>query len=312
MNTPRKLYEKRKARVRTALKAAANGKMRLSVFRSGKHIYAQIIDDAKGATVASASTLDKEVRDNIAKSSNIEAAQYVGNVVAERAVKNGVSEVVFDRGGYVYHGRGKALADSAREAGLKFLEVMMGQSLDRHNKTDRKEELGEKLVFVNRVANTVKGGRTMSFAALVVVGDQKGRIGFGSGKAAEVPEAIVKATNEAKKNMIRIPLREGRTLHHDISGRFGAGKVVLRTAPAGTGVIAGGPMRAVFEVLGVQDVVAKSLGSNNPYNMIKATFAALQAINSPRMVAAKRGKKVGDIVSRRENTSNVKMDKEEA
>ena len=188
----------------------------------------------------------------------------------------------------------------------------MAQSLDRHNKTDKKEELVEKLVFVNRVAKTVKGGRTMSFAALVVVGDQKGRIGFGSGKAAEVPEAIVKATNEAKKNMIRIPLREGRTLHHDISGRFGAGKVVLRTAPAGTGVIAGGPMRAVFEVLGVQDVVAKSLGSNNPYNMIKATFAALQAINSPRMVAAKRGKKVGDIVSRRENTSNVKMDKEEA
>ena len=188
----------------------------------------------------------------------------------------------------------------------------MAQSLDRHNKAEKKEELVEKLVFVNRVAKTVKGGRTMSFAALVVVGDQKGRIGFGSGKAAEVPEAIVKATNEAKKNMVRIPLREGRTLHHDITGRFGAGKVVLRSAPAGTGVIAGGPMRAVFEVLGVQDVVAKSLGSNNPYNMIKATFVALQSIKSPRMVAAKRGKKVGDIVSRRENTSNVKMEKEEA
>ena len=175
----------------------------------------------------------------------------------------------------------------------------MAQSLDRHNKADKKEELVEKLVFVNRVAKTVKGGRTMSFAALVVVGDQKGRIGFGSGKAAEVPEAIVKATNEAKKNMVRIPLREGRTLHHDIAGRFGAGKVVLRTAPA-------------FEALGIKDVVAKSLGSNNPYNMIKATFAALQSISSPRMVAAKRGKKVGDIVSRRENTSNVKMEKEEA
>jgi len=189
----------------------------------------------------------------------------------------------------------------------------MAQSLERHNnKAEKKEELVEKLVFVNRVAKTVKGGRTMSFAALVVVGDQKGRIGFGSGKAAEVPEAIVKATNEAKKNMVRVPLREGRTLHHDISGRFGAGKVVLRTAPAGTGVIAGGPMRAVFEVLGVQDVVAKSLGSNNPYNMIKATMAALKAINSPRMIAAKRGKKVGDIVSRRENTSNAKTDKEEA
>jgi small subunit ribosomal protein S5 len=191
--------------------------------------------------------------------------------------------------------------------------MKMVQSTDRHNnKKEVKEELVERLVHVNRVAKTVKGGRTMSFAAVVVVGDQKGRIGFGTGKAAEVPEAIVKATNEAKKNIIRIPLREGRTLHHDIAGRFGAGKVVLRTAPAGTGVIAGGPMRAVFEVLGVQDVVAKSLGSNNPYNMIKATFNALTSINSPRMVATKRGKKVGDIVSRRENTAAAKEGKEEA
>jgi len=182
----------------------------------------------------------------------------------------------------------------------------------QNNKKEKTEELVEKLVHVNRVAKTVKGGRTMSFAAVVVVGDQKGRVGFGSGKAAEVPEAVVKATNEAKKNMVRIPLREGRTLHHDVSGRFGAGKVILRTAPAGTGVIAGGPMRAVFEVLGVQDVVAKSLGSNNPYNLIKATMAALQAINSPRMVAAKRGKKVGDIVSRREYSSTTKLEKEEA
>ena len=174
----------------------------------------------------------------------------------------------------------------------------------RHNKVEKKDELIEKLVHVNRVAKTVKGGRTMSFAAVVVVGDQKGRVGFGSGKAAEVPEAITKATNEAKRNMIRIPLREGRTLHHDVAGRYGAGKVYLRTAPAGTGVIVGGPMRAVFEVLGVQDVVAKSVGSNNPYNMIKATFNALESINSPRMVAAKRGKKVGDIVSRHENSNS--------
>ena len=186
----------------------------------------------------------------------------------------------------------------------------MAQAVDRR-KAEKKEELVEKLVYVNRVAKTVKGGRNMSFAALVVVGDQKGRVGFGSGKATEVPDAITKATNEAKKNMVRIPLREGRTLHHDIQGRFGAGKVVLRTAPAGTGVIAGGPMRAIFEVLGVQDVVAKSLGSNNPYNMIKATFNALEASNSPRMVAAKRGKKVGEIVSRREN-SNSKSVAEEA
>lgn len=188
----------------------------------------------------------------------------------------------------------------------------MVQATDRHNKKEMKDELVEKLVHVNRVSKTVKGGRTISFAAVVVVGDQKGRIGLGTGKATEVPDAIVKATNEARKTMIRIPLREGRTLHHDVSGRFGAGKVVLRTAPAGTGVIAGGPMRAVFEVLGVQDVVAKSLGSNNPYNMIKATFDALKAINSPRMVATKRGKKVGDIVSRRENSSAVKDVKEEA
>ena len=180
------------------------------------------------------------------------------------------------------------------------------------NKAEKKDELVEKLVHINRVAKTVKGGRNMSFAAVVVGGDQKGRVGYGSGKATEVPDAITKATNEAKKNMVRIPLREGRTLHHDVAGRFGAGKVVLRTAPAGTGVIAGGPMRAIFEVLGVQDVVAKSLGSNNPYNMIKATFNALEAINSPRMVAAKRGKKVGDIVSRRENTANAKLEKEEA
>lgn len=182
----------------------------------------------------------------------------------------------------------------------------------QNNKKEKTEELVEKLVHVNRVAKTVKGGRTMSFAAVVVVGDGKGRVGYGSGKAAEVPEAVTKATNEAKKNMVRIPLREGRTLHHDVAGRFGAGKVVLRTAPAGTGVIAGGPMRAVFEALGVQDVVAKSLGSNNPYNMIKATFDALLSINSPRMVAAKRGKKVGDIVSRREYAAAAKMEKEEA
>ena len=191
---------------------------------------------------------------------------------------------------------------------------MAQQAVDQrraNSKAEKKEELVEKLVHVNRVAKTVKGGRTMSFAAVVVVGDQKGRVGYGSGKASEVPEAITKATNEAKRNMIRIPLREGRTLHHDVVGRFGAGRVYLRTAPAGTGVIAGGPMRPVFEALGIQDVVAKSVGSNNPYNMIKATFNALESINSPRMVAAKRGKKVGEIVSRREN-SNSKSVAEEA
>lgn len=166
------------------------------------------------------------------------------------------------------------------------------------------EEFVDKLVHVNRVAKTVKGGRRMAFAALVVVGDQKGRVGFGTGKAREVPEAIRKATEAAKHTMIRVPLREGRTLHHDVMGHYGAGKVILRAAPAGTGIIAGGPMRAVFETMGIQDIVAKSHGSQNPHNMIRATFAALTSVNSPRIVAAKRGKKVGDIVSRREGAAD--------
>lgn len=164
---------------------------------------------------------------------------------------------------------------------------------------DRDSEFVDKLVHINRVAKVVKGGRRFGFAALVVVGDQKGRVGFGHGKAREVPEAIRKATETAKKTMIRVPLRDGRTLHHDIFGRHGAGRVVLRSAPPGTGIIAGGPMRAVFETLGVQDVVAKSIGSSNPYNMVRATFEALKQEFSPRMVASRRGKKLSDIVSRR-------------
>jgi small subunit ribosomal protein S5 len=150
------------------------------------------------------------------------------------------------------------------------------------------------------VAKVVKGGRRFGFSALVVVGDGKGRVGYGGGKAREVPEAVRKATEQAKRSMIRVPLRQGRTLHHDVQGQFGAGRVVLRAAPAGTGIIAGGPMRAVFDALGVSDVVAKSLGTANPHNMIKATFAALSSMMSPRAIAAKRGKKVGDIVGRRE------------
>lgn len=163
-------------------------------------------------------------------------------------------------------------------------------------------EFADRLVAINRVSKTVKGGKRFGFAALVVVGDQKGRVGFGSGKAREVPEAIRKATEDAKRQMIRVPLREGRTLHHDVKGRHGAGKVVMRTAPQGTGIIAGGPMRAVFEMLGVQDVVAKSIGSQNPYNMIRATFDGLTKEYSPRMVASRRGKKVADIMRRGDET----------
>ncbi len=165
--------------------------------------------------------------------------------------------------------------------------------------SDRANELTDRLVYMNRVAKVVKGGRSFSFSALVVVGDQRGRVGYGSGKAREVQEAIRKATDQAKDNMVRIPLREGRTMHHDVRGRFGAGHVVIRTAPSGTGIIAGGPMRAVFETLGVQDVVAKSTGSSNPHNVVKATFKALTNTNSPWGIAAKRGKKVSEIVNRR-------------
>ena len=174
----------------------------------------------------------------------------------------------------------------------------------RGNRDNRKEEseLIDRLVHINRVAKVVKGGRRFSFAALVVVGDGKGKVGFGTGKAREVPEAIRKATDAAQRVMIRVPLREGRTLHHDVQGHFGAGHVVLRSAPPGTGVIAGGPMRAVFETMGVQDVVAKSIGTANPHNMIKATFDALTRSQSPKSVAARRSLKVGDIVSRRSDT----------
>ncbi len=167
----------------------------------------------------------------------------------------------------------------------------------REGDRDREEapEFADRLVAINRVSKTVKGGKRFGFAALVVVGDQQGRVGYGKGKAKEVPEAIRKATEQAKRKMIRVPLREGRTLHHDIQGHHGAGKVLMRTAPQGTGIIAGGPMRAVFEMLGVQDVVAKSLGSQNPYNMIRATMHGLMKETSPRLVAQRRGKKMLDV-----------------
>ncbi|MBT5517728.1 MAG: 30S ribosomal protein S5 [Rhodobiaceae bacterium] len=184
---------------------------------------------------------------------------------------------------------------------------------DKRDKRDEQDsEFVDRLVHINRVAKVVKGGRRFGFAALVVIGDQRGRVGFGKGKAREVPEAIRKATEAAKRHMIRVPLREGRTLHHDIAGRHGAGKVALRAAPPGTGIIAGGPMRAVFEVLGMQDVVAKSIGSSNPYNMIHATFDALKKQGSPRAVAARRGKKVSDLITRRRDDANDDAEAEAA
>jgi small subunit ribosomal protein S5 len=168
----------------------------------------------------------------------------------------------------------------------------------RDNRPEETPEFADRLVAINRVSKTVKGGKRFGFAALVVVGDQRGRVGFGKGKAKEVPEAIRKATEQAKRSLIRVPLKDSRTLHHDMEGRHGAGKVVMRTAVAGTGIIAGGPMRAVFEMLGIQDVVAKSIGSQNPYNMIRATIDGLKAETSPRQVAARRNKKVAEILNK--------------
>src|SRR6266581_4490259 len=181
-----------------------------------------------------------------------------------------------------------------------------GERRRREHRGDREErdnEFIDKLVHINRVAKVVKGGRRFGFAALVVVGDGNGRVGYGHGKAREVPEAIRKATDDAKKSLIRIPLKDGRTIHHEVRGHHGAGKVLVRPAPAGTGIIAGGPMRAVFEALGVGDVVSKSLGTSNPYNMVRATFDALQNQQSPRMVANRRGRSVSEILARREDQS---------
>ena len=181
---------------------------------------------------------------------------------------------------------------------------MAREPRERDREREREDsEFVDKLVHINRVAKVVKGGRRFGFAALVVVGDQKGRVGFGHGKAREVPEAIRKATDAAKRGLMRVPLREGRTLHHDVLGRHGAGKVFLRAAPPGTGIIAGGPMRAVFETLGVNDIVAKSQGTANPYNMVRATFDALKRVDSPRSVASRRGLKVSELQARRGETA---------
>ena len=165
---------------------------------------------------------------------------------------------------------------------------------------EKDEGLMDRLIHVNRVTKVVKGGKNFSLAAIVVVGDGKGRIGYGTGKAKEVPDAVRKATEQAKRNMIRVPLKEGRTIHHDVVARFGSGKVILRSAQSGTGIIAGGPMRAIFEVLGIQDIVSKSQGSSNPHNMLKATFKAFEELASPKLVANRRGLKIGEIVGRRD------------
>lgn len=214
------------------------------------------------------------------------------NNQAETAVETTGAEAGAPQGRGPRGGRGRG-----GERGRGGRDGNRGRRDDRRNE-DGGEELIEKLVHINRVSKTVKGGKRFGFAALVVVGDGKGRVGFGHGKAREVPEAISKATASAKKAMVRVPLKDGRTLHHDGNGHFGAGRVTLRSAPAGTGIIAGGPMRAIFESLGVADVVTKSVGTSNPYNMIRATFEALNEQTSPKSVAQRRGKKIADLLGR--------------
>lgn len=211
----------------------------------------------------------------------------------ENNIVDGVAAEAGTEGNEGRRGRGGRNRDGNREGGRG-----RGRRDDKRAAEEQGEELIEKLVHINRVSKTVKGGKRFGFAALVVVGDGKGRVGFGHGKAREVPEAINKATAAAKKKMVKVPLKEGRTLHHDGNGRFGAGNVHVRSAPAGTGIIAGGPMRAVFEAIGVADVVTKSIGTSNPYNMVRATFDALGHQTSPKSVAARRGKKIADLLGR--------------
>ncbi|MCJ7421729.1 30S ribosomal protein S5 [Sphingomicrobium astaxanthinifaciens] len=242
-------------------------------------------EEAAATETPATETAHGEQAPGVAETPEVAAAQAAAGVAGEDKPRGGRG----GRGGGRDGGRGGR--DGGRGRGR-------GGRDNRRNQDDDGEELIEKLVHINRVSKTVKGGKRFGFAALVVVGDGKGRAGFGSGKAREVPEAINKATAAAKKAMVRVPLKEGRTLHHDGKGHFGAGKVVVRTAPPGTGIIAGGPMRAVFEALGVADVVTKSNGTANPFNMIRATFEALKDQTSPRSVAQRRGKKVADLLGR--------------
>ncbi len=223
---------------------------------------------------------------------NTQGASVQDGPIQETQVQDAPTEGRRERGARGGRGRDGGGGRGGRDGGR-------GRRDDRRNREEEAEEFIEKLVHINRVSKTVKGGKRFGFAALVVVGDGKGRAGFGHGKAREVPEAISKATAAAKKAMVRVPLRDGRTLHHDGAGVFGAGRVYVRSAPQGTGIIAGGPMRAVFESLGVADVVTKSVGTSNPYNMIRATFEALRDQTSPKSVAQRRGKKIADLLARR-------------
>ena len=250
-------------------------------------------DKSKESIKNSSKIDDKQLESKDTLSSNVGEKVTVANKKVEHYKKSGDSKIDKKSKLSVKANSSNVLKkDSSSSSQDKKNEDSSSKNADQN-------EFIEKLVSINRVAKVVKGGRRFSFAALVVVGDGNGMVGHGKGKAKEVPEAIKKATDEAKTNMIRVPLRHGRTLHHDIKGRFDSGKVYLRSAPSGTGVIAGGPMRAVFEALGIEDIVAKSVGSSNPHNMVRATFEALRSSSSPKIIASRRGLKINDITKRR-------------
>ena len=258
---------------------------RLAVFRSNNHMYAQIIDDTVGNTLVSASTLQKDVKAELEKTNNVEAAAYLGTVIAKKAIEKGITSVVFDRGGFIYHGKIKALADAAREAHMRQERIDANQL-----------ELTEKVVSIKRVTKVVKGGRNMRFTALVVVGDGNGHVGAGLGKAAEIPEAIRKGKEDAMKKLIKVTLDENDSITHDYIGKFGSASVLLKKAPEGTGVIAGGPARAVIELAGIKNIRTKSLGSNNKQNVVLATIEGLSQLKAPEDVAKLRGKTVEEIL----------------
>lgn len=273
----------RKARIRRKINGTADCP-RLVVFRSNEHIYAQIINDETGTTLVSASTLTLS-KNGDALHSNIAGATGVGKEIARLAKEKDINRVVFDRNGYLYHGRIKAVADGAVKA--------VWSSNMREKTETPSNEMGEieKIVALNRVAKVVKGGRRFSFSALVVVGDGKGNVGFGLGKAQEVPEALRKATDKARKTRVFIPLVDG-TLPCEVLGRFGAGRVMLKPASEGTGIIAGGAVRAIMEAVGIRDVLAKAIGTNNPHNVLRATMQGLMSLRSAEEVSALRGKKL--------------------
>ena len=261
---------------------------RLAVFRSNNHIYAQIIDDTVGNTLVAASTVEKEIKAGLEKTNDVAAASAVGTAIAKKALDKGITEVVFDRGGFIYQGKIKALAEAAREGGEQMKRTIIDAS---------QLELTEKVVSIKRVTKVVKGGRNMRFAALVVVGDGNGHVGAGLGKATEIPEAIRKGKEDAIKKLIEVPLDENKSIPHDFQGKFGSANVLLKRAPEGTGIIAGGPARAVLELAGYKNIRTKSLGSNNKQNVVLATIEGLGALTTPEEVAKKRGKSVEEILA---------------